>query len=83
MKTATLSDILATDAEVKRAVQLFKSCKSGTFAKTIAEELIKPKIKEINRRLGQENNPFYLAYLVEYAISQTIEAACPKPSGLN
>lgn len=39
-------------------------------ATDICEQVIAPNIEEINRKLGQENNPKYLAYAVEYALLQ-------------
>lgn len=37
-------------------------------AKQIHDEVIKPNISTINKLLGQENDPMYLAYAVEYAL---------------
>lgn len=63
MKRITIDQFLSDD-EIKRA---FK-------CKTVAEicsEIIEPNIEKINRKLGQENDPMYLAYLVEYVISMS------------
>ena len=60
-KQVTIQDFL-TDREIRRALEL-------RDARRICEEIIKPSIARINRALGQENDPMYLAYVVEYAIS--------------
>jgi len=64
-KQITLGDIL-TDREILLAAKLLK-------AKEIAEQIIKPNIERINKKLGQENDPMYLGYLVEYAVSRRIQ----------
>lgn len=61
MKTISLHDFLTAD-EIRKAAKLGN-------AKDICEQVIKPKMDEINRMLGPENDPMYLAYLVEYALS--------------
>jgi len=60
MKHATLKDFL-TDHEIRRAMELQN-------ARAICEEIIKPSILRINKDLGQENDPLYIAYAVEYAL---------------
>ena len=60
MKQATLKDFL-TDREIRRAMELQN-------ARAICEEIIRPAIARINRALGQENDPMYIAYAVEYAL---------------
>jgi hypothetical protein len=62
MKTVKLSDFL-TQRQIKLAMKL-------KTARQIHDEVIKPNIKAINKVLGQENDPMYLAYAVEYAIGQ-------------
>ena len=62
MKSVTLQDFL-TDREIDRAIMLER-------AGDICEEIIKPNLLRINRDLGQENDPMYLAYAVEYAVIQ-------------
>lgn len=70
MKTGTIGDILFNEQQVARAIELFRTCRAGTFAKTICDELIQPQITEIDERLGQQNDPLYLAYVIEHAITQ-------------
>lgn len=60
MKSVTINQFLNED-QLKKAINLKK-------AKDICTHIIKPNIKEINERLGQENDPMYLAYMVEYVL---------------
>lgn len=62
MKKVHLSDFLK-DHEIKQALFLRTKAK-------IKERLIIPNLERINASLGQENNPDYLAYAVEYVVSQ-------------
>jgi len=66
MREITIADIL-TDSEIDRARELYAEFKdTGTFASRVVDELIQPNIERINKKLGQENDPKYLAYCVEY-----------------
>lgn len=69
-KMITLRDIL-TDEEIRKAFYIYKSDPSRYGAQKIADELIRPKIEEINTRLGHPNDPLYLAYACEYAFIQS------------
>lgn len=62
LKTMTLPDFL-TKEQIKRA----SACKS---AKAICELIIKPNMVEINRKLGQENDPMFLSYACEHVFRQ-------------
>lgn len=67
MKTATIADFL-THEEIKKATKLYQEVGgTPTFAKTCRDEIILPVITRINKQLGQENDPLYLAYAVEYS----------------
>lgn len=61
MKKVSITDFL-TPREIARARQL-------KDARRICDEIIRPSIHRINKDLGQENDPMYLAYVVEYVIS--------------
>ena len=50
--------------QIKKAIQLRK-------AKDICKLIIEPNLKDINKKLGQENSATYLGYAVEYAINQS------------
>src|SRR5262249_9691070 len=65
-RTMKTGDFL-TDKEAKAALKLYRSSKPGTFAARCAAEIIAPVIGRINAKLGQQNDPRYLAYAVEYA----------------
>lgn len=74
MKQVVLTDFLTED-EIKRVVMAWNHRKMGHgnevgwFAKTICAEVIQPNIARINKALGQENVPMFLAYAVEYVMT--------------
>ena len=56
--------------------EMFEEIKGiGPDAKRIAAEVIAPRIGAINRKLGQENDPAYLAYAVVHALNQCMGGA--------
>lgn len=59
----SISDFL-TDEEIKQAIKLGDRTK-------IRDEIIAPNLERINQQLGQENDPDYLSFLVEYVLTQT------------
>lgn len=67
MKQARISDFLNQN-EIEAAIKLYKSAPPGTFAKECSAKIIEPNLTRINSSLGQENDPLYLAYMVECAI---------------
>jgi hypothetical protein len=69
-KQMTIADFL-TDQEIQKAMRLYRTAAPGTFAKRCAEEIITPNMERINASLGQDNDPTYLAYCVEYVLGQT------------
>lgn len=60
LRRVQLSDFLT-------ATQITAASKLST-AKRICEQVIVPNLAEINRKLGQENDPMYLAYMCEYVL---------------
>lgn len=60
-KMVSVTDFL-TSEEIKRAMEL-------KTAKLIREQIVEPNIKRINVKLGQENDPMYLSYMIEYILS--------------
>ena len=66
-KTITLDDFLSPK-QIKEARKIYYT--QSTPAKEICEKVIKPNILEINRKLGQENDPMYLAYVCEFVFSK-------------
>ena len=72
MKTMTLPEFL-TEAQIADALTLFKN-HGGIDAKgAIQKQVIEPNIAAINKKLGQDNDPSYLAYAVVHVFSQADE----------
>ena len=63
MKKVKITDFLNED-QIKKCLELKK-------AHLIHDQVIKENIKEIDDKLGQENDPLYLSYLIEYLIDKT------------
>lgn len=70
VKTVAIGDMLS-ESQVKRAITLYEQHfpKDGSFVEVLVREIIEPGLDEINRKLGQENNPHYLAYMVHHALN--------------
>jgi hypothetical protein len=66
-KRITIGDFL-TDGEITRAMQLYKSDRAN-FHTVVLEQIIRPNMARINQALGQENDPDYLAYMVEWVFN--------------
>lgn len=62
----TLSDFLTTD-QLKAAVKLWRDDRYN-FHRRVLAEVVEPNMAEINRKLGQDNVPGYIAYVIEYAM---------------
>lgn len=60
-----------TNEQLKQCADTYKKASPGTFAKTICKEVIKPNMQIINEKLGQENDPLYLSYVVEYELMKS------------
>lgn len=65
-KTIFVSEIL-TQPELAAAKKLYDTVDIHKFAKECSSQIIAPVIDRINKKLGQENDPTYLAYAVEYS----------------
>ena len=63
VKTISIGDML-TDEQIQRCGALYPS------RERIRDEVILPNMAEINRRLGQENDPDYLSYAIVYVLGQ-------------
>jgi hypothetical protein len=72
-KQISLPDFL-TSKQIQQVIEMHQLASPGTFAKNVAEKIIQPNIAEINRKLGQENDPLYLAYVCEYVLSKAAQA---------
>jgi len=69
-KKVRLSDFLTVE-ELVEAIKMYRETGEGTFANKCAEEIITPILSRINAKLGQENHPLFLAYMVEYALIES------------
>ena len=69
MKSATITDVL-TPMELVKARAIHRLDKDH-FHKRCRDEIIKPAMERINASLGQENNPDYLAYAIEFILTET------------
>jgi hypothetical protein len=67
----TIADFLTED-EIIKAQQLYKTDRAN-FHERCREEIIKPNMDRIDKALGQKNDAGYLAYAVEYVMSQLIK----------
>ena len=63
-----ITDFL-TNFQITKARIIYKK-HSMSSSELICEEIIRPNLIEINKKLGQENDPRYLAYLCEYFFSR-------------
>ena len=57
-----ISDFL-TKTQVNQAIKI------GANHKRLLNEIVLPNVAQINKRLGQENNPGFIAYVLEYALA--------------
>jgi hypothetical protein len=73
MKTINIGDFLST-VQMRQAIALYQQERSGAFVDRLVEQVILPNMAQINRKLGQENDPRYLAYAVQYALLQSERA---------
>jgi hypothetical protein len=75
-KSVRLNDFL-TEQEIMLAAQMWRGqwLEDGkTFAQRVCDKIIKPNMQRINRALGQENDPMYLAYCVEYVLGLALHS---------
>jgi hypothetical protein len=72
LRQVGLTDFL-TEEEIARAIELYQICAAGSFARAVDAQIITPNIDRINAALGQENDPRYLAYAVDYILSKQFE----------
>lgn len=69
MKQVALKDFLTAE-QIEKARLVHKAAPPTRLHKWLVEQVIRPHMDEINRKLGQENDEDYLAYAVEYALTQ-------------
>jgi hypothetical protein len=71
-KRTRLQDFL-TDEQLEECIAIFsRRAHRGepSPARVICDEVIRPNLDAINSKLGQENDPRYLGYVVEFALEQ-------------
>lgn len=70
MKAITLASFL-TEAQIEACLEIAGEPEDGeSLHKKILRRVIDPNIAEINRKLGQENDPRYLAYAIEAVLGE-------------
>jgi hypothetical protein len=71
MKTVSITDFLS-NAQIKKVESFAKKYGSENkeFFDAVLKHIIEPNIKEINQKLGQENDPKYLTYAIQYVAMQ-------------
>lgn len=86
MKMVSLGDFL-TDEEIAQCIFVWGlwqkniNPQAKTYAEVIEQQIIAPNLERINKALGQENDPAYLAYMVEYVMSQAAQKEFETPGG--
>lgn len=70
-KTVTLPDFL-TRKQIEEAKAIFDSEKDTRAVRRICDEVIAPNMVEIDRKIGQENDPMYLAYAAMHVFQRTM-----------
>jgi hypothetical protein len=76
MKLIRLHDFLSEE-EIMLAAQIWRgewTTDGKTYAQRVADLIIKPNLERINKALGQENDPMYLAYCVEYVLGLALHS---------
>ena len=66
-RTISIDQIFSVQ-ELADALRIWK--RNTTPAKEICEKIVKPNMARVNTKLGQENDPTYLAYMVEYVFDR-------------
>lgn len=68
-RQVTLPDFL-TPKEIRAALRLWNTDREN-FHRRVLEEIVRPAMSEINRKLGHDNSPDYIAYAVEYIFRES------------
>lgn len=71
MKYTTIDKILSRK-EFQKAYGMYTDG-TGNFHKRVKTEIIEPNMDRINMTLGQENDPDYIAYMVEAAMEHAVK----------
>lgn len=68
-KKVTLKDFL-TDKQISMAIAIYNRHPENLH-RQLTDKVIAPHMAEINRKLHQQNDADYLAYVLEYALMQS------------
>jgi hypothetical protein len=68
-KSMAITDFLTAE-QIAKARALWKNRKNGSFHHAVMTEIVEPNMEEINRKLGQDNVPGFIAYAIEYVMMQ-------------
>ena len=71
-RSITLPDFL-TSAQIRECVKIAKIARREhkSIATAVADAVIRPNMQAINGKLGQQNDPMYLAFAVEYVLTSS------------
>jgi hypothetical protein len=75
-KRVLITDFL-TEEEIALASQMWRGrwLEDGkSYAQRVADLIIRPNIERINKALGQENDPMFLACAVEYVLGSALRS---------
>jgi hypothetical protein len=67
-KTVSIDELFTPD-ELAQALAIWRRLE--TPAHEICEKVVKPNMARVNTKLDQENNPLYIAYMIEYVFNET------------
>lgn len=70
MRKVSITDIV-TREEWDLACKLYPITAPHALNKVFVDQIIGPNIERINETTGQENDPSYLAYMLEYVVFTT------------
>jgi hypothetical protein len=68
-KAVRLHDFL-TSSQIRAAIRIWVHDRYH-FHERVLDEVITPAMPDINRKLKQENDPRYIAYMIEFVFSTT------------
>lgn len=74
MKATAIGDFL-TEGQLREAIGYCETLEPHEIHVAIRDNVIAPNMEEINRKLGQENDPDYIAYAVQHVFNVASGAA--------
>lgn len=69
IKRITMYDIL-TQEQIKQARDIYREMSQYGCQQRLHDEIVVPNLAHINKKLGQENDPMFLSYLLQYSLGQ-------------